>query len=91
MKDNLFTYSSFLENKAFVQWRISREEESEKYWLAFIKENPELKGEFNKAIEICENIRINEKIFSDTDFLYQRILQSISTHRKMMQIHKGRF
>ena len=85
MKDNLFTYSSFLENKAFVQWRISREEESEKYWLAFIKENPELKGEFNKAIEICENIRINEKIFSDTDFLYQRILQSISTHRKNRQ------
>lgn len=85
MKDNLFTYSSFLENKAFVRWRISREEESEKYWLTFIKENPELTEEFNKAIEICDNIRINEKIFSDTDFLYQRILQSISVHRKKKQ------
>lgn len=85
MKDNISTYSSFLENKNFVQWRLLREEESEKYWLTFIKENPELEEEFNKAIVICDNIRINEKIFSDTDFLYQRILQSISIHRKNKQ------
>lgn len=85
MKDNLFTYSSFLENKAFVQWRLLRDEESEKHWYTFIEENPELEEEFNKAIGICDSIRINEKIFTNTDFLYQCILQSISTHRKNKQ------
>ena len=78
MTDKSFTYSSFLEDKKFVQWRLLREEESDKYWLSFIKENPELEEEFNKAVAICDNIRMNEKTFADTDSLYQRILQSIS-------------
>ena len=85
MTDKPFTCSTFLEDKKFVQWRLLREEELDKYWLSFIKENPELEGEFNKAIRICDNIRMNEKIFADTDFLYQRILQSISTHRTNKQ------
>ena len=88
MTDKPFTYSSFLEDKKFVQWRLSREEESDKYWLSFIKENPELEEEFNKAIRICDKIRINEKIFTDTDSLYQHILQSISTHHTNKQKRK---
>lgn len=88
MTDKLFTYSTFLEDKRFVQWRLSREEESDKYWLSFIKENPELEEEFNKAIRVCDKIRINEKIFADTDSLYQHILQSISTHRTNKQKRK---
>jgi len=89
MTDKLFTCSTFLEDKKFVQWRLLREEELDKYWLSFIKENPELEEEFNKAIRICDKIRINEKNFADTDSLYQRILQSISIHRTNKQKRKN--
>ncbi len=88
MTNKLVTYSSFLENKQFVQWRLLREEEAEKYWLGFIKENPELEDEFNKAIGICDQIRINERLFTDTDVLYRRILKSIALHRKKKQRSK---
>ncbi|MEA5045865.1 MAG: FecR family protein, partial [Petrimonas sp.] len=89
MTDKLFTCSTFLEDKKFVQWRLLREEELDKYWLSFIKENPELEEEFNKAIRICDKIRINEKNFADTYSLYQRILQSISIHRTNKQKRKN--
>lgn len=88
MTNKVATYSSFLENKRFVAWRLLREEEAEKYWLAYIKENPEHEEAFHKAIAICERIRINERNFGDTDFLYQRILKSIAMHRKKRQRRK---
>ena len=85
MTNKLATYSSFLENRKFVEWRLLREEEAEKYWLAFIKEHTDLEDEFNEAIRICDQIRINERFFTDTDVLYRRILKSIATHRKNRQ------
>lgn len=85
MTNKLATYSSFLENKRFVAWRLLREEEAEKYWLAFIKEHPELEDAFRKAVVICDRIRINERNLPDTDFLYRRILKSIAVERKKKQ------
>ena len=83
MNDKPFTYSTFLENKNFVQWRLAPDDESDKYWFSFIQENSHLTDEFEKAIEICNNIRVN--MFADTDLLYNRIRQSISQHRQHKQ------
>ena len=82
MTSQLLTYSDFLENREFIQWRLERTHEQNEYWFAFIKENPDLQKEFEKAIEIFEKVKINERDFSDTDLLYQKIRQSISNHRK---------
>ena len=78
----ILTYSDFLENREFIKWRLERTHEQNSYWNSFVKENPELQEELEKAIEIFENIRINERSFADTDLLYQEIRQSISIHRK---------
>ena len=78
----ILTYSDFLENREFIKWRLERTHEQNSYWNSFVKENPELQEEIKKAIEIFENIRINERSFVDTDLLYQKIRQSILNHRK---------
>lgn len=82
MKYQVKSYSDFLKNREFIQWRLERTLEQDEYWFAFIKENSELQEEFEKAIEVFDKVKINERNFSDTDLLYQRIQQSIANHRK---------
>ncbi|KAF5080253.1 FecR protein [anaerobic digester metagenome] len=77
MKENRFTYNPyFLENKKFIQWRLTRVPELEHYWNSFIRENPDLVEEFQKAIEIFDKIAINKRTFKDTDILYGRVVES---------------
>ena len=75
-------YSDFLENREFIQWRLERTKNQDDFWFSFIKENPNLTEEFQKAIKIFDNVRINERNYTDTDILYQKIQQSISNNRK---------
>lgn len=82
MASKILFYSDFLENRKFIQWRLERTTQQDNYWFSFIKENPSLVEEFEKAISIFEKVRINEQNFSDTDLLYQKIQLSISNHRK---------
>jgi len=77
MKENRFTYNPyFLENKKFIQWRLTRVPELEHYWNSFIRENPDHVEEFQKAIEIFDKIAINKRTFKDTDILYGRVVES---------------
>lgn len=82
MTSEILFYSDFLENREFIQWRLERTTQQDDYWSSFIKENPSLVEEFEKAISIFEKLRINEHDFTDTDLLYQKIQLSISNHRK---------
>lgn len=82
MTSEILFYSDFLENREFIQWRLERTTQQDDYWFSFIKENPSLVEEFEKAISIFEKLRINEHDFTDTDLLYQKIQLSISNHRK---------
>lgn len=72
------SYSDFLKDREFIQWRLERTFEQGDYWNSFIKENPDLKKELEKAIEIFDRVKINEQDFIDTDLLYQKIEDSIS-------------
>lgn len=78
----ILTYSDFLENREFLQWRLERTHTQDAYWITFINENPHLKEEFEKAINIFDKVDINKRNFTDTDLLFLRIHQSISNHRK---------
>lgn len=82
MASKILFYSDFLENREFIQWRLERTTQQDDYWSSFIKENPSLVEEFEKAISIFEKLRINEHDFTDTDLLYQKIQLCISNHRK---------
>ena len=82
MASKILSHSDFLENREFILWRLERTTQQDDYWSSFIKENPSLVEEFEKAISIFEKLRINEHDFTDTDLLYQKIQLSISKHRK---------
>ena len=80
-----YTYNPyFLENKEFIQWRLTRTPELENLWTSYIHENPGLEEEFQKAIEVFDKIAINKRIFKDTDVLYDRIIESnlYNKHKK---------
>jgi len=47
-----------------------------------MNENPDLQEEFDKAIEIFAQVKINKRDFTDTDLLYKKIRQSITNHRR---------
>ncbi len=77
MKEHKFTYNPyFLENRRFIQWRLTRTPELEDFWASYIHKNPYLEEEFQKAIEVFDKIEINKRTFKDTDVLYNRIIES---------------
>lgn len=51
--------NKWLQNKSFILWRLFPTGESNLYWKTFIKENPELKEEIEKAIRVLETSRLN--------------------------------
>ena len=80
-----YTYNPyFLENKEFIQWRLTRTPELEDFWASYIHENPGLEEELRKAIEVFDKIEINKRRFKDTDILYDRIIESTlyNKHKK---------
>lgn len=78
MKVSKYKYNPyFLENKKFIQWRLTRTPELEDLWSSFINENPDLEEEFQISIEIFDKIAINKRTFKDTDILYKQIIESV--------------
>lgn len=78
MEENKYIYNPyFLEDKKFIEWRLTRTRELEDHWIGFIRENPNLKEDFEQAIQIFDKIKINKKVFKDTDKLYERIIGSV--------------
>ena len=52
MAQHFSTYSDFLESPDFIQWRLTGASELDSYWHTFAQEHPELKDEFEKAIDV---------------------------------------
>lgn len=50
-------YKDFLCDDLFIYWRIRPTKELDSFWENFLKENDELKGAFNEAIDTFEKIR----------------------------------
>lgn len=76
---NIRTYLDFLQLKdhKFVLWRMLRTKELTDFWNSFIAEHPELKNEFDRAIAVCDSIRINERHYRNADSLYQKIQETV--------------
>lgn len=82
MRSPISTYSDLLKDREFIQWRLEKTHQQNEYWSAFMNENPDLQEEFDKAIEIFAQVKINKRDFTDTDLLYKKIRQSITNHRR---------
>jgi hypothetical protein len=60
------SHKDFLMDNKFVYWRLTRDPVYCIYWKDFIKDNPELKEEFEKAISESNKIKLgNEKLTED--------------------------
>jgi ferric-dicitrate binding protein FerR (iron transport regulator) len=75
----------------FLKWRISGDDESERFWKNYLIENPEKRADIESAIRIVDSIRINDYRFSDMELAreWDRIDASIQrrgTKRKKILI-----
>lgn len=82
MAQHFSTYSDFLESPDFIQWRLTGASELDSYWHTFAQEHPELKDEFEKAIDVFSHVHINKADYGDTDVLYQQIMTSFAMRKK---------
>ena len=78
------SYSDFLrlKDRKFVLWRLLRTQELSDFWRRFMAEHPELEEEFERAIAVCDSVRINERCYPDTDALYRRIEETILRQKR---------
>ncbi len=74
-------YKSFLNDKTFIEWRITRSEELSKYWDEYLLNHPEYESAINTAIEKCKSIRLNDRKLSDIqiDMLWNTIVQDVDS------------
>lgn len=78
------TYMDFLllKDHRFILWRLLRTEELDTYWATFIAAHPELRDEFERAVAVCDSLRINERHDPDTEALFQRIQRTIGERQR---------
>lgn len=61
------TYTDFLGDECFIKWQFLKDEKLNEYWNSFIKENPELQDEFDKACSFISKIGIRKNILPEAD------------------------
>lgn len=91
-RQHTFSYSAFLNSKdrSFILWRLTRTPEQDEYWQNYIRSHPEEQQEFDEAIAACDQIRINERTFADTDVLYRSICEHLAAadrRRRRLRIY----
>ena len=86
------TYLDFLllEDGRFVMWRLTRSPELEDYWRRFITTHPELKDEFEKAIRVCDSVRLNDSPYAGQQALLDRIKASVARRKARRRLHVRR-
>lgn len=89
MKDTR-DYTYFLNNKKFIEWRITGSEELGEYWKEHLHNHPEDEKALNIAIEKCKSVRLNNRKLSNTQInaLWNTIEQDIKIESNIYLIKK---
>ena len=79
MEDRLNSYTDFVKNGKFIEWRLFRTEELDRYWTDFVEKNPEQKQNLLIAVKDFESVRLNDyKLRPDVrDLTYQKIIERV--------------
>ncbi len=79
MSDFYSRYTDFLKDEKFLRWQLLPDEALNKYWDDFIRENPDLNEEIQRAIANLKTTVLNKNILSDSDRLelFNRIQSTI--------------
>lgn len=78
------SYSDFLrrEDRSFILWRLTRTPELEDFWHRYIKDHPEERFAFDRAVEICDSMALNQHAFADKEQLFMRIQHTIAMQKQ---------
>lgn len=76
--------NQWLQNKSFIQWRLFPTQEDNLYWEKFMKDNPHLTDEIEKAISILKSIKLNTQKLSQEEKqnLFELIQKDIERRNK---------
>lgn len=88
MMEPVMDYKDFLCDDLFVYWRIQPTKELDAFWKNFLKENDELRGPFNEAIEIFEMIRNGENTFQISEISIMQELKGKIEKGKRRKLRK---
>ena len=84
------SYSDFLqrEDRLFIIWRLTRTLELENFWHRYIEEHPEERLAFDRAVEVCDSVVLNQRVFADKEQLFMRIQHTVAMQqqRRMRRI-----
>jgi ferric-dicitrate binding protein FerR (iron transport regulator) len=80
----------FLADDDFILWRLTGDSRLEAFWMDFLEENPELKGELEKAVELFARLHLNRAPLSDIELerLRQRIRASLARRRRSRVVRR---
>src|SRR5210317_1447251 len=71
--------SKYIEDKRFIQWVFNPNNELEKWWVEFEKENPEEKQNIRLARNVLLKLKTNNKNLSEEEKIltFSRVLKEI--------------
>ena len=80
----------FLLDEDFIQWRLFRTEELDKYWMNIIKERPYLEKAFREAISQFRAIQINQDQLPQEDKkeIYKTVLLNIHRYKRQKLLRR---
>lgn len=83
---------NLLNDPQFIEWRLSRSNELNRYWNRFIQQNPEMESDWIEAISLFDLIKLNDKKLSETEQeeIFEKILRKALTYtekRKRIRLH----
>lgn len=80
----------FLLDEDFIQWRLFRTEELDKYWMNIIKERPYLEKAFREAIGQFRAIQINQDQLPQEDKkeIYKTVLLNIHRYKRQKLLRR---
>ncbi|MEA5127501.1 MAG: FecR domain-containing protein [Proteiniphilum sp.] len=90
-KDRIFQdHHHFLLDEDFIKWRLFQTKESDKYWNAFLIENPHLQKALHDAIVQFNAVRINRGQLSQDDKkdIYRNVLENIYRYKRRRLVRR---
>jgi len=87
---NYKRYTDFLKDKQFIRWQLAPDEELEAQWKDFIKENPHLHIEIQRAIDYLKTTGLNKSTLNEDERirLFNEIQFNIKQSLKKTKIRR---
>jgi len=89
--DNTYShFSNFLKDEKFIRWQLMPDDDLNEYWANFIRENPELEPDIQKAVVYLKNKVLNKSQLSENERikLFDRIQNTLNRNKRKAKIRR---